>query len=104
MIAPFELFQNDDRLMTLVQQHVKTITDNVIRSAILDGRLVTVNFTTPGADLQVTHGLNRAQVRWFAGTLSAPSFVYASPNQSSTPKTTILLRAQNACSCTLWFC
>jgi hypothetical protein len=103
MIQPLKTARILDRVTSQLQQFIATWAAPVTACALIGGIRVTATFTAAATDTTILHNLGTASFTFIEGDKNAPGMVYRSPNQSATPSQTVLLRATEPMTATLWF-
>jgi hypothetical protein len=103
VIPALKTSQIRDRILAQLQQFVAQWAAPVTACQLIGGIKVTATFTAAASDTFVLHNLGTQSFTYIEGDKNAPGMVYRSPNQSPTPSQTVLLRATEPMTATLWF-
>ena len=103
MISPLKTSQIRDHVINQLQQFIAQWAAPVTACVLIGGIKVTAKFTAAATDTFVLHNLGTTSFSFLQGDANAPGMIYRSPNQSPTPNQSVLLRATEPMTATLWF-
>jgi hypothetical protein len=99
MITGFRPLGSTSQELNRIQTNIQTVTDNIIRSDILDGRLIQ-NVAIGTTATNVAHGLNRRYKGWIVVDNNTACTLRSAT--SSLPNQFLSLIASSACTISLW--
>jgi hypothetical protein len=104
MIQGLKAFVFKERVLQQLYRFLQDWAQQLTDTQILGGALVKASFPTANADVAVFHNLNSQQVQCLPCAPTGPGFIYQSPNVSSAPLRSMLLRSSTpGMTCWLWF-